>query len=188
MHTTAHTTQRAYKPIYKPKGSVMTGPKKNASGKKQKELVGPRVISSRFGEVTVDLEKRINFPFGIVGLPQSLNFIITDMPQKSGSRFKLLQSLEDETFSFVVLPVDLQNSFIEKEDLTEMCDALNIAQENLLILLITSVRKNLDGTSSVSINARAPIAIDSQDKAGIQYVFPHNKYEICTPLTLTKKE
>lgn len=186
--STSSTRKYSTKPVFIAKRTRMNH---TVSPEKTKKSAGnadntPRSVASRFGEITIDPAKRVSFPFGIVGLPQSLQFVLVDIPKQNMGRFKMLQSLDDDAFSFVVLPVDVQNSFIDNDDISTMVEALNIKPENLLLLLIASVRRNIDGTSSVSVNARAPIAIDTDDKAGIQYVFPHNKYDICTPLMAKK--
>lgn len=139
-------------------------------------------IESRFGSVTVHRENAIFFPQGLLGLPPKLHFAITDIPQKSMGQFKLLQCLNDHSLSFIVLPLDVDNTLIERADLLETCDILNVKEENLLTLLIISVQRSPEGVK-VTANVRAPVVIDVADKAAIQYVFPHSKYQITHPLT-----
>jgi flagellar assembly factor FliW len=140
------------------------------------------VIQSRFGEVTVRKDNALFFPQGLLGLPPKLHFAIVDIPQKNMGQFKLLQCLSDHSLSFIVLPVDIDNIIIARADLAETCSVLNVKEENLLTLLIVSVQRTPEG-SKVTANARAPIIVDVSDRAAIQFVFPHSKYQISHPLT-----
>lgn len=139
-------------------------------------------IESRFGPVTVTRKNAIFFPQGLLGLPPKLHFAVTDIPQKNMGQFKLLQCLNDHSLSFIVLPVDVNNTIIEHADIMELCEILSVKEENLLTLLIVSVQRSPEGVK-VTANARAPVIIDVADRAAIQYVFPHSKYQITHPLT-----
>ncbi len=139
-------------------------------------------IQSRFGEVSADLNKAIFFPHGLLGLPEKLHFVVTDMPHQDMQQFKLLQCVNDHALSFVVLALDYNNVFINQEDVKTTCETLNIQPENLLMMLIVTAQRSPSGTR-VSANVRAPIVIDIQDKAAIQFVFPHNKYSITQSLS-----
>lgn len=138
-------------------------------------------IESRFGQVQVKLENAIFFPQGLLGLPDNLHFTITDVPRKNMGNFKLLQCLNDHSLSFVVLPLGLENPVIEKRDLEDCCKSVGIPINDLVVLLIASVQKTPESVR-ITVNARAPVVIDTVRKVAGQYVFPHNKYEICQPL------
>ncbi len=138
-------------------------------------------IRSRFGEVAIHLENAIFFPQGLLGLPDNLHFGLTEIPKENMGQFKLLQCLNDHDLSFVVLPLDIDNILIDKEDIQDCCRQVNIAEENLAILLIISVQRSPDGVR-ITANVRAPILIDVQDRAAIQFVFSNSKYNICHPM------
>ncbi len=138
-------------------------------------------IESRFGSVTVDTERAIFFPHGLLGLPDNLHFAITDIPKDNMKGFSLLQCLNDHSLSFVVMPIDLDNNLIEKKDLEEVCNAVGVPAKNLLTLLIVSVQRSPESVK-VTANLRAPVIVDAERKIAGQYVFPHNKYEICHQL------
>jgi len=148
-------------------------PKDNDNISEAEELV----IESRFGEISVNTKNSIYFPQGLLGLPDNLHFCLTDIPNKNMGQFKLLQCLNDVTLSFVVLPIDIDNSLIDREDIDECCNLAKIETENLLVLLVVSVQRT-PGDIKVTANIRAPIIVDIHDKAALQYVFPNNKYEI----------
>ena len=159
---------------------VMSQPDEVNKSKKGEES-GKMAIESRFGTIEVELENAIFFPHGLLGLPENLHFAITDIPKKNMGNFKLLQCLNDHSLSFVVLPLGLENPVIEKEDLEECCKTVGIPPEDLVVFLIASVHKTPESVK-ISVNARAPVVVDTNRKVAGQLVFPHGKYEICQNL------
>lgn len=144
-------------------------------------LVETSVIESRFGEVIINEDNRIFFPYALPGIPNSFNFCLANLPRTTHEgifqKFKVLQSLDDTTLSFAVLPLDKENSFIETQDLLTACEALAIKEENLLVLLIVSVHRTPDSVS-LSVNTRAPVLVDAENKLAAQFIFMDNKYKV----------
>ena len=139
-------------------------------------------LKSRFGTVKVHFKNTISFPHGLLGLPQFNNYCLAEMPNPKLGSFKLLQSLDDTELSFAVLPIDPKNALIEAEDVTECCNAVGIEEKDLAMLLIVSVQRRVTGETKITTNLRAPIVVDTARKVAMQYVFPHNKYQIAYEL------
>lgn len=136
-----------------------------------------RTITSRFGEITVDVSKAVLFPRGLLGLPDKLNFALASFPSEKMQQFMLLQSLDEHALSFITLPVALENPIIVAADIQGVARELQISEANLGMLLIVSVHRQ-PGQVKLSVNARAPIFIDTQQKLGVQYVFQHDRYNV----------
>lgn len=143
----------------------------------------PEVITSRFGKVTIYRHNPIVFPNGMLGMPDKMQFCLTNMPSEKMSRFKLLQSLEDMSVAFITLPVDLQNPIIERADLEQAARDVDIALSDLAILLVVSVHREPTGVK-LSVNARAPVLMHASKRVATQHVFAHTKYQIRQSLTL----
>lgn len=143
----------------------------------------PEVIDTRFGKIALQKKNPLTFPRGLLGMPDKFHFFLTEFPSSKLHQFKLLQSLDDYDLSFITLPLTLQNSIILAEDLTHACKELNIAVENLVALLIVSVHRTPDRTI-LSVNARAPLLIDSYMRLAAQYVFPTDRYTVQHPFTM----
>ncbi|MEZ5691684.1 MAG: flagellar assembly protein FliW [Rickettsiales bacterium] len=145
-----------------------------------KQMVGiefPETIQSRFGEISVDPSRGISFPRGILGMPDKLNFVLTNFNSEKMGQFKLLQSLDDFQLSFITLPVDINKSVIAIEDVHKAADELQIEHEDVVVLLIVSVHRSPSNVR-ISVNARAPLILDSSQKTGVQYVFHDDKYKV----------
>ncbi|MDB2414684.1 flagellar assembly protein FliW [Rickettsiales bacterium] len=136
-----------------------------------------REISSRFGILQVDTKSVINFEHGLLGIPDAVSFYLTDFPNKDTDQFKILQCSQDESLSFIVVPSQYDNQLIEPEDLDEACKILGINKDFMLILFIVTVHVN--GTQRrLSVNAKAPVLIDTQTKTATQYVLQSPIYNI----------
>jgi flagellar assembly factor FliW len=116
-------------------------------------------------------------------MPDKHGFFVTEFPSGTLRKFKLLQSLDDYGLSFITLPAGLRNGIVAAEDLAFACKELGIAVENLAALLIVSVHRSPDRIT-LSVNARAPLLIDSRLKLAAQYVFQTDKYKVQHIITL----
>lgn len=135
------------------------------------------IIESRYGNLSVNLDNAIFFPKGLLGMPDFKDFCVAEMPNSKTPALKLLQSLNDKDLSFIVLPAEAGNKFIESQDMTECMAVTGVAKENILLLFILTVQ-NIPGSVKITANIRAPIVVDTAEKLAIQYVFPSSKYDI----------
>lgn len=147
---------------------------------------GKLELNSRFGKVEVDINNSIYFPSGVFGMPQDCNFCLTDLPIPENcsdsqanimKEFKLLQCLNNESLSFIVMALGVENNLIAEEDIEEACQQLQFDINNVLIVLIAHIHNRSDDML-ISVNLKAPIIIDSEKKLGVQYIFTFNKYEV----------
>ncbi|MDX1974760.1 MAG: flagellar assembly protein FliW [Rickettsiales bacterium] len=134
-------------------------------------------ILTRFGEITVDVSKSMVFPRGLLGMPDKSNFVVAPFPNKKMEQFVLLQSLDDQSLSFIALPLPVDNAIIKAQDLKNASRDVQIPETNLLSLLIVSVHRHPAGVK-MSVNARAPVLIDSERRIGLQYVFQQDSYKV----------
>jgi len=134
-------------------------------------------INSRFGKIQVNKSKKISFKHGILGIPKAVSFCLTKLPNISSNQFKLLQCLEDDELSFIVVPSQYDNQLIERNDLDEACKVLDIDTNRLILLFIVTIHES-DGNREISINAKAPILIDTDSKYATQYVLQNPSYKI----------
>lgn len=134
-------------------------------------------VNSRFGKIEVNLDNKISFNHGILGIPSAISFCLTELPDISNDQFKLLQCLEDEKLSFIVVPAEYDNQLIKEDDLKEACRVLEIEPKNLLLLFIVTVHEK-NKERRVSVNAKAPVLVDASNKTATQYVLQGGNYEI----------
>lgn len=135
------------------------------------------MLKSRFGEVPLKLDNPLIIPKGLLGFAGMSQFAILDFPVKKFQRFNLLQSLEDEALSFIVMPLALLNPVIDREDIEVVIKELELNEKNASLLMIVSVHRS-ENMVRLSVNARAPLLVDGSERTAVQYVFASNKYKI----------
>jgi len=140
-------------------------------------------IESRFGRISVNPQQAIQFPSGLLGMPDAGQFCLTHFPSEKMARFKILQSLDDYTLAFITLPVDVENPIVDRADIELAAKDLEVAVEDLVILLITTVHRDAGGVH-LTVNARAPVFLHVPRRVAAQYVFPNTRYQIRQPLSM----
>lgn len=135
------------------------------------------LMESRFGALAIHPNATLLFPQGLLGFGDFRDFALADLPDGKQPQFKALQSLSDPSLAFLVAPLPTESSAIDQVDVEEACVNLEIASEDLAIVLIVTVRRDEEGVH-VSVNLRAPILIDTRRRVARQYVLPNSKYEI----------
>ncbi len=134
-------------------------------------------ISTRFGPVTIDRRNALIFPKGLLGMPQNQRFALAPFPNENMRAFQLMQSLEDPTLAFIMLPLTPENSILRPEHVSSACRDLALREEDVLVLLVVCVHRE-GAVSRVSVNARAPVLIDVRSKRGVQFVFTQDQYKV----------
>ena len=135
------------------------------------------IVDSRFGSLAISRNSILDFPHGLLGFGDFHSFGIADLSDPRYAQFKVLQCLEDHQIAFLVLPLDPNTGFIDRADLDIACDSLVVALDDLVILLVVTVRKAEQG-ASVTANLRAPLLIDGTTRIGNQYVMSSERYPV----------
>jgi flagellar assembly factor FliW len=134
-------------------------------------------VKTRFGLIEFDLNQSLTFPKGIPGFVGYQSFGLAMIPSETQSSFMLLQALEPDDLSFIVLPYDPTAGLIEEQDIAAAQQTLGIAEANCAIMLIATFRR-MGGSFETSVNMRAPIFIDTAGRQAWQHILPNDRYEV----------
>src|SRR3546814_132908 len=137
-------------------------------------------IVTPFGPVSVDAASILDITGGILGFEGRSRFALAPVPNPRLGRFMILQSVEDPSISFIVLPM-AEDGPIAGADREEACTMLNSVPEDTIFLLIVTVRREKEG-SVMTVNLRAPIAVDTTRRQARQCVLSNNAYTVRHPL------
>jgi flagellar assembly factor FliW len=141
----------------------------------------PIAVESRFGLVVISSAARMTFPQGLLGFSDYHSFGVAPLPDGKHPQFRVLQSLEAAELAFLVAPLNLESGAVANDDIDEACATLGIARDDLLVLLIVTVRREGE-SAQVSVNLRAPVFVDARRGIARQYVMPNTRYAIRHPL------
>lgn len=136
-----------------------------------------KTVKTRFGVIEFDLNQALTFPKGIPGFVGYQSFGLAMIPSETQSSFMLLQALEPDDLSFIVLPYEPSAGLIDAKDLESALQSLSVTPENCAIMLIATFRK-MGGSFETSVNMRAPIFIDTASRQAWQYIMPNDRYEV----------
>ncbi len=132
-----------------------------------------------FGNISVDENKLITFPQGIIGFPELKDFLLIHDGEGSDS-IKWMQSIQEPAFAMpVVDPLSIipdYNPDIEDELLKPLG---NITQENMLVLVTITVPKEIE---KMSVNLKGPIIINSESRKAGQLIIDDDKYQVKFPI------
>ncbi len=143
---------------------------------------GVVALDTRFGLLELPVANLIMMPSGMLGFGNLRRFGLADLPAKGPVSFKLYQSVEDASVSFIVLPIDPGNDMLDSNDADAAFRNLGIDPEHGACAVVVSPQRG-GGTVSFTVNTRAPVIFDSQRLLAWQYVMNNPRYQVRQPLT-----
>jgi len=131
-----------------------------------------KINTSRFGEVDLENEKIINFPYGVIGFESSTQFVVLDFLDKSP--LKWLQSVNEPSLAFVVCDPWYFFKDYDPKIQDEETKELKISdKDELMLLTVVSVPNDI---SKTSLNLISPIVINSTKLIGKQVILYNSQY------------
>jgi len=119
--------------------------------------------TTRFGSLEVEQDRLVNFPEGLIGLPELKKFILID---HKDTPLKWLQSVDDPDMAFIVGSPSLlvAEYSLQLEDAVRKYLQLD-NEEDLVPLVIMRVQGE-----DVIANFQGPILINAENMRGVQLV------------------
>ena len=130
-----------------------------------------------FGEVTIEEDKIITFPGGIIGFPE---FALLHDEDDGIATIHWLQSLQEPGFAMPVMDPLIVKEDYNPEVNDELLEALGEwNQEELLVLVTVSVPHELE---KMTVNLKGPIVINSSNKKACQVIVEGEGYKVKFPI------
>lgn len=130
------------------------------------------VKTSRFGEVTCNDEHVFSFVEGPLGFPGAKKFVILNHP--GSSIFKWLQSVEDPELAFVITEPFLFFPEYEFDLADDDVEVLEIRDPKKV--LVYSILVIPQEPEKITVNLKAPIVINGDNRKGKQIVIMDDRY------------
>ena len=134
-------------------------------------------VKTRFGVIEFDLNQALTFPKAIPGFVGYQLFGLAMIPSETQSSFMLLQALDPDDLSFIVLPYDPAAGLIDAKDIAAAQEHLGITPADCAVMLIATFRR-MGNSFETSVNMRAPLFIDTANRLAWQYILPNDRYEV----------
>ncbi|MBW2000925.1 MAG: flagellar assembly protein FliW [Deltaproteobacteria bacterium] len=140
-----------------------------------------KIKTTRFGTITIEEEKIITMPFGMLGFPDVKRFVI--LQHKENSPFFWYQSVDDPMLAFVIM-----SPFLFKPDykvdsenvLKEMSWNEEEKQNNLELYVVVNIPKR--APDKMTANLIGPILINNKIHQAVQMVISDSHYTHKFPL------
>lgn len=139
-------------------------------------------VQTRFGVYEIDSEKVIFMPKGPYGFAKLHHFALLDLPGVEDGNFKLLQSIDDPSVGFIVLPLSQSGGAMNAEDLTQACQITGNDPETTSFLLLVTIRSSDQGATAMTANLRAPLLLNTETLQACQHIFANVDYPTCQPI------
>lgn len=139
-----------------------------------------KIKTKVFGEVTIDDDKVIHFPAGIIGFPDMTDFALIHDEDKGTGSIHWLQSMQEAAFAMPVMdPLIVKpdyNPEIEDELLSQIG---KLDPEEILVLVTVTVPSDL---TKMSVNLRGPIIINAAERKACQVIVEGGDYAVKYPI------
>ena len=129
-----------------------------------------------FGEITIEDDKVLEFPNGIIGIEDKHKFaIIYDIDRGEDTAIRWIQSMEDPYLALPVIEpyaiLDEYNPMIE-DALLEVLDSPE--DEDIVVFLTLIISSDV---KKITANLKAPIIVNSRTCKGGQIIVENPDYE-----------
>lgn len=140
-----------------------------------------KIKTTRFGTITIEEEKIITMPFGMLGFPDVKRFVM--LQHKEDSPFFWYQSVDDPMLAFVIM-----SPFLFKPDynvdvenvLKEMSWNEEEKQNTLELYVVVNIPKG--APDKMTANLIGPILINNKIHQAVQMVISDSPYTHKFPL------
>ncbi|MDE7017704.1 MAG: flagellar assembly protein FliW [Lachnospiraceae bacterium] len=139
-----------------------------------------KVTTKVFGEITIDDDRIITFPKGIVGFPQLTDFALLHDSDRGTDSIHWLQSIQEPGFAMPVMdPLIVCPDYNPEVDDELLKHLGELDPEELLVLVTVTVPKDL---TKMSVNLRGPIVINAGQKTATQVIVEGDDYQVKFPI------
>ncbi len=133
-----------------------------------------------FGEVTIEEEKIITFPGGIVGFPDLTQFALLHDEEDGIETIHWLQSLQEPAFAMPVMDPLLVKEDYNPEVDDELLKILgDWEHDELLVLVTVTVPQELE---KMTVNLKGPILINGKNRKACQVIVEGDEFKVKFPI------
>ncbi len=139
-----------------------------------------KLVTRNFGEIEIEDTKIINFPKGIVGFPDLVNFALIFDNEKENNPIKWLQSIEEPQFAMpVVDPLLVRGDYNPEIDDDKLAMIGEWDNEDILVLVTITVPHEIE---KMTVNLKGPFIINTKTTKAVQAIIDDDKYEVRFPV------
>lgn len=138
------------------------------------------ITTKVFGKITIDDEKIIHFPAGIIGFPELTDFALVHDEERGVGSIHWLQSIQEPAFAMPVMdPLLVMPQYNPEVDDELLKNIGEIVESELLVLVTVTVPSDL---TKMTVNLKGPIVINAVERKACQVIVEGEAYAVKYPI------
>jgi flagellar assembly factor FliW len=138
-----------------------------------------KIMTTRFGEIEIDEKRKIHFPEGLLGFPDSKEYVILE--HKPGSPFMWLQSMTEPDLAFVMTnPFLIKSDYLQNLSPEEERLINENEDESVIVFALVTIPPNQ--AERATVNLLGPIVVESETMKARQIILANSGYSHCHPI------
>lgn len=139
-----------------------------------------KVTTKVFGEITIDDEKIISFPKGIIGFPELTDFALIHDSEKGTDTVHWLQSLQETAFAMPVIdPLFVCPDYNPEVDDELLQHLGELNPDEMLVLVTMTIPSDL---TKMTVNLKGPVVINAAERKAVQVIVEGDEYPVKFPI------
>lgn len=139
-----------------------------------------KITTKVFGEITIEDDKIIHFPSGIIGFPDLTDFALIHDEEKGAGSIHWLQSIQEPAFAMPVMdPLIVCPDYNPEVDDELLKPIGELVPEEILVMVTVTVPSDL---TKMTVNLRGPVIVNALEKKACQVIVEGDTYPVKYPI------
>ena len=127
-----------------------------------------KITTKVFGEITIEDDRIIHFPSGIIGFPELTDFALIHDEEKGAGAIHWLQSIQEPAFAMPVMdPLIVCPDYNPEVDDELLRPIGELVPDEILVMVTVTIPSDL---TRMTVNLRGPVIINALEKKACQVI------------------
>ena len=139
-----------------------------------------KITTKVFGEITIEDDRIIHFPSGIIGFPELTDFALIHDEEKGAGAIHWLQSIQEPAFAMPVMdPLIVCPDYNPEVDDELLKPIGELVPDEILVMVTVTIPSDL---TRMTVNLRGPVIINALEKKACQVIVEGDAYPVKYPI------
>ena len=139
-----------------------------------------KITTKVFGEITIEDDRIIHFPSGIIGFPELTDFALIHDEEKGAGAIHWLQSIQEPAFAMPVMdPLIVCPDYNPEVDDELLRPIGELVPDEILVMVTVTIPSDL---TRMTVNLRGPVIINALEKKACQVIVEGDAYPVKDPI------
>ena len=139
-----------------------------------------KITTKVFGEITIEDDRIIHFPSGIIGFPELTDFDLIHDEEKGAGAIHWLQSIQEPAFAMPVMdPLIVCPDYNPEVDDELLRPIGELVPDEILVMVTVTIPSDL---TRMTVNLRGPVIINALEKKACQVIVEGDAYPVKYPI------